>query len=111
MQTRFATNLVLFLNALALFAIAIGPALHSRPVDAQARSAHSLYVEPGVKMLRAPDGSKQVFGKVVVDLQTGNVWGFPTLTNDPYPSNRANSQMETSHPILLGRFALEDMDK
>ena len=62
-------------------------------------------------MLRAPDGSKQVWGKVVVDLETGNVWGFPTSTSDPYPSSRLSSQPETSHPILLGRFALEDMNK
>jgi hypothetical protein len=62
-------------------------------------------------MLRAADGSKQVYGKVVVDLRTGKVWGFPTGSTDPYPFNALNSKPQTSHPFPLGRFAFEDTDK
>ena len=32
-----------------------------------------------------PGASLQVLGKVVVDMKTGDVWGFPTLGADPYP--------------------------
>ena len=62
-------------------------------------------------MLRAPDGSKQVYGKVVVDLRNGKIWGFPTLSSDPYPSYAMDSKPQTSQPFLLGKFAFEDMDK
>lgn len=80
------------------------------PVKAQA-SARDLYIEPGVFMLRAPDGKRQVLGKVMVDLRTGNVWGFPTLSQDPYPSSGMNTSPQTSRPFLLGKFALEDTDR
>jgi hypothetical protein len=46
-----------------------------------------------------------------VDLRTGKIWGFPTMTTDPYPFNALNSKPQTSHPFELGRFAFEDMDK
>ena len=62
-------------------------------------------------MLRAPDGSRQVLGKVVVDLRNGNIWGFPTLTQDPYPSAGADTKAPISHPFLLGKFALSDMSR
>lgn len=61
-------------------------------------------------MLRAPDGSRQVMGKVMIDLRNGNVWGFPTLGPDPYPSSGANNTPPTSHTFLLGKFALTDME-
>ena len=56
-------------------------------------------------MLRAPDNGRQVLGKVVVDLQNGNIWGFPTLTQEPYPIDATgNTKAPTSHPFLLGKF-------
>jgi hypothetical protein len=52
----------------------------------QAQNVSSpIYIEPGVTMLRSPDGSRQVLGKVVLDLQNGNVWGFPTTVQQPFP--------------------------
>ncbi len=80
-------------------------------VEAQFSEGRAVFVEPGVSMLRAPDGSRQVLGKVIVDLRNGNIWGFPTLTQDPYPSAGTNTTPPTSHPFLLGKFALSDMDK
>jgi hypothetical protein len=54
-------------------------------------------------MLRAPDGSRQVLGKVIIDLGTGNVWGLPTV-EQPYPVDVMKSQPPTSAPFLLGKF-------
>jgi hypothetical protein len=48
---------------------------------------------------------------MVVDLRTGKIWGFPTITTDPYPFDALNSKPQTSHPFELGRFAFEDMGK
>jgi hypothetical protein len=59
-------------------------------------------------MLRKPDGTAQVYGKVFIDMQTGDVWGFPTNTTDPYPSNPTSSTPPKSHPMYLGRFVLTD---
>jgi hypothetical protein len=111
MKQNTLTNVLLGLIAIALFAIAIRPYLSPAPAQAQSTSAHPFYIEPGVQMLRAPDGSGQVYGKVFVDLRTGKVWGFPTGTLDPYPSNPMDSKPSTSRPFALGRFSLEDTDK
>jgi hypothetical protein len=102
---------LLLVIAVSLAAIALHPYIAPGAVMAQSGDAHDVYVEPGTAMLRAPDGSRQVLGKVVVDLRNGNVWGFPTLTQDPYPSNGAQTTPQTSHPFLLGKFALADMDR
>jgi len=105
------TDILLFIIAFGLVAIAVRSTVNPRPVSAQSNSEHRLFLEPGVQLLRAPDGSRHVYGRVVIDLQTGNVWGFPTPTGDPYPSNPTNSKPETSHPFPLGRFAFEEIDK
>ena len=102
---------VLLVIAVSTSAIALRPYLVPAPVKAQGSEAYPLYIEPGAVMLRAPDGSRQVLGKVVVDLRNGNVWGFPTLSADPYPTSATSSSPVTSHPFLLGKFALADMDK
>jgi hypothetical protein len=57
----------------------------SRDFAQSSQLSRSLYIEPGVTMLRAPDGSRQVLGKVMIDLSTGNVWGLPTTVEQPYP--------------------------
>jgi hypothetical protein len=111
MTKNTLTNFLLGLIAFALLAIAIRPNLSPIAAQAQSTSGYSFYIEPGVQMLRAPNGSGQVYGKVFVDLRTGKVWGFPTGTLDPYPSNPMDSKPTTSHPIALGRFALEDTEK
>jgi len=55
-------------------------------------------------MLRTPDGSRQVLGKVVVDMKSGDVWGFPTLSSDPYPVDVTKAEPPTSKPIYLGKY-------
>jgi hypothetical protein len=111
MKKDMLTGFLLGLIAMALAAIAVRPYLSPVAAQAQSTSGYSFYIEPGVQMLRAPNGSGQVYGKVFVDLRTGKVWGFPTGSLDPYPSNPIESKPSTSRPMALGRFALEDTEK
>jgi len=112
MKADWFVKLLLFVIAISLGAIALAPYVApSVVVSAQAGDIHPLYFEPGTYMLRAPDGSQQVYGKVAVDMRNGKIWGFPTLTQDPYPSNPTASAPPTSHPFLLGKFALSEVDK
>jgi hypothetical protein len=97
--------------AIALVVIAIRPYVAPDSARAQAATAYPVYIEPGVQMLKSSDGSKQLYGRMVVDLRTGKIWSFPTMTTDPYPFNALNLKPQTSHPFELGRFAFEDMDK
>lgn len=111
MKSRTVTNLLLLVNGLGLLVVAGRPLIAPGKVEAQYSSGYPFYVEPGVVMLRAPDGSRQVYGRMMIDMRTGKIWGFPTNTQDPYPVNVVDSKPQTSHPFLLGRFALEDADK
>jgi hypothetical protein len=111
MQRNVCTNLLLLIIAIALIAIAIRPYIAPRAVEAQSSHLYPLYFEPGTQLLRAPDGSKQLFGRVVVDMRTGIIWGFPTNTQDIYPVNPVDTKPQVSHPFQLGRFALEDTDR
>jgi hypothetical protein len=111
MKNAATTNVLLMLIAMALMALAIEPFITPRPAEAQSTAPYPFYIEPGVQNLVAPDGSRQVLGKVVVDMQNGRVWGFPTLSQLPYPSDPLNSKPATSHPFVLGRFAFEDTGK
>jgi len=104
------TDALLVLIATLLLAIAARPYL--RPPAAQADATpYPFYIEPGTQMLRAPDGSKQVYGRVVIDMRNGRVWGFPTTTTDVYPTNAMETKPHVSHPFELGRFAFEDAEK
>jgi hypothetical protein len=111
MRIDWLVKFLLLAIAVSLGAIALRPYVAPLAVQAQSGNAYNVYVEPGTTVLRAPDGSRQVLGKVVVDLRNGNIWGFPTMTQDPYPSAAAQTTPQTAHPFLLGKFALADMDK
>ncbi len=104
MKNDLFTKSALALIALFLAVIAFRPVFAPAPAFAQV-SASDIYIEPGVHMLNAPDGSSQQLGKVVVDLKTGNIWGFPTGVNRPYPMV-IDGKAPTSRPILLGRYDL-----
>jgi hypothetical protein len=105
------TNVLLLVIAIALIAIAIEPFVKPHPAQAQSSEGYPLYFEPGIYMLRAPDGTSQVYGKVAVDLRTGKIFGFPTYGQQPYPVDVTSSKPSTTKPMVLGRFALEDTDK
>ena len=99
------TAIALFLGAIALRPLLGPPASHAQG------NGSDLYIEPGVQTLRAPDGSRESLGKVVVDLRTGNIWGFPTGTGSPYPIVNTQSEPPTSRPFLLGRFDFAAMKR
>jgi hypothetical protein len=115
MRNDALTKTLLAVIALALTAIAIRPYFQPAPAQAESQLAHAFYVEPGVQMLRIYDGngqvSGQVYGKLVVDMRNGNIWGFPTGGLDAYPSNALGGKPVTAHAIALGRYAFEDTDK
>lgn len=107
MPTRYL-NVILTVIAVLLAMLAVRPLFTPEPAHAAAAS-QDLFIEPGTTLLRAPDGSRQVMGKVVIDLRTGNVWGFPTASDVPYPADPMKSGAITSKPFLLGRLELEAM--
>jgi hypothetical protein len=111
MKTNWLTNVLLLVIAVALTSMAIR--VYAAPQGAQAASGqgYPFYIEPGTQMLRAPDGSRQVLGRVVVDMRTGKVWGFPTPTGDTYPANAVESKPSVSHPFELGTFAFEETER
>lgn len=111
MQKNILTKSLLAIIAAALVAIAIRPYVAPHTVKAQISQPYPFYFEPGTQMLRAPDGSKQLYGRVVIDMRTGKVWGFPTYTPDTYPVNPVDTRPQISHPFALGRFAFEDTDR
>ena len=75
---------------------------------AESAEAYPFFVEPGYTTIRKPDGTAQVYGKVMIDMRTGDVWGCPTLAQSPYPvsANAGNNKPPKSEPIYLGQFEL-----
>ena len=111
MKIDWLSRLLLLIIAASLFGLAVHAYITPPAVFAQSGQPYSVYVEPGTTMLRAPDGSRQVMGKVVIDLRNGNIWGFPTLSDAPYPVSGAQASPPVSHPFLLGKFSVADIDK
>ena len=111
MRKDVLKNVLLLILTAAMVAVAVRPYFAPRAAAAQSAAAYPFYIEPGTQMLRAPDGSKQLYGRVVVDMRTGNIWGFPTYSTDTYPINPTDPKPQTSHPFLLGRFAFEETEK
>jgi|GEM_PF-6682055 len=107
MPANRMTNALLGLIAVSLMVLTARPYIAPPEVHADANSLDPLYVEPGVHMLRIAKGG-QVLGKVVVNLRTGDVYGFPTGTSDSYPVSPIDNKPQNSHAIPLGRFALEE---
>ena len=97
-------KVALTLIAVLLGILALRPFVLPQATEAQSPQVYDFYVEPGIHMLRSPDGSRQVLGKVMVDMRTGNVWGFPTTVDAPYPVDVTKQEPPTSKPFYLGRF-------
>ena len=110
MQPKTYTQAVLTIIALLLGIIALRPAANPVTVQAQSQSP-CLYVEPRTTMLRKPDGTGQTQGKVFIDLRTGDIWGFPTLSDAPYPVDPTKTEPAVSEPIYLGKFDLSKMKR
>ena len=99
------------LSAAAGFLALVGlRSIINTPVEAQS-SMRSLYVEPGTISIRRPDGGGTLGdGKMVIDLKTGDVWGFPTnFTGSPYPIDPIGGKPLVFKPIYLGQFDFSEM--
>ena len=101
-------KLVLSMIVVLLGTLVLRPFFQPPPVEAQSVDGRSFYVEPGYTMLRKPDGSGQMYGKMMIDMRTGDIWGFPTLVEGPYPVDPGKSEPPHSRPIYLGKFVLSD---
>jgi hypothetical protein len=110
MKLNFFDRSALALATVFLGMIALRPLFTPEVARAQGAQDH-LYIEPGIKMLLSPDRTRQTQGKVVVDLTTGNIWGFPTSQDAPYPIDTVKPQPATSSPIYLGKFDLAGMQR
>lgn len=65
----------------------------------------NVYFEPGTQEIPVKGGGT-VQGKIMIDLETGDTWGFPVQgPRLPYPTfYTAESRPQTVAPIYLGRF-------
>ena len=108
MRTDLHQRIVLTAIAILLAILALRPAANPTPVMAQS-GGYPYYVEPGVTTLRKPDGTAQMQGKVIIDLRTGDIYGFPTLSGAPYPLDGSKPEPPVSEPMYLGRFDLSKM--
>ena len=96
--------------AILLGVLAARPFFAPDPAYAQ-REHPDYYIEPGYTLLRQPGGMRQVYGKVVVDLKTGDIWGFPTGFESPYPYDPTKDAPPVSSPIRLGRFDFAQLQR
>jgi hypothetical protein len=108
MRLDWFVKLMLLLIVLFLGSLVFRPVFQPAPVQAQARDGSSFYVEPGYTMLRKPDGSGQMYGKMMIDMRTGDIWGFPTLVEGPYPVDVSKAEAPKSRPMYLGKFVLSE---
>lgn len=102
------TRVVLVVIAMLLGLIALRPLAQPLPVRAQAQEGYPFFVEPGYTMLRKPDGTTQVYGKMAVDMRNGDIWGFPTLQQSPYPIDNTTTKPPKSSPMYLGKFMFSE---
>ena len=103
------TKAVLTAIALLLAVLAFRPIFSPSAVQAQADSP-SLYIEPGVTTIQSPDGSYEGAGKMVIDLRTGDAWGFPTIQAAAVHRMGA-SKTPVIKPSYLGRFDFSAMKR
>ena len=107
------TKAVLLVIAILLGVIVFRPIVHPASVRAQAQSdeGYPFYVEPGYTTIRKPDGTAQMLGKVVIDMRNGDIWGFPTLVQGPYPVDAAQTKPPKSSPMYLGKFMFSEASR
>ena len=103
------TKTLLLAIAVLLGILVFRPVVRPAPVLAQGDNAYPFYVEPGYTQIRKPDGTAQMYGKVVIDMRNGDIWGFPTLTQSPYPVDNTSTKPPKSHPIYLGKFLFSEI--
>ena len=100
---------LLVVIALLLGIVTFRPVVDPAPVLAQGGSAYPFHIEQGTVSLKKPDGTT-TWGKVVVDMRSGDVWGFPMKAqNTPYPVYGPGDTSKVSHPMYLGRMAFDEV--
>lgn len=97
------TKTVLTMIALLLAALVVQSATRPAPVHAQS-NARNLYVEPGLTSMRSPDGPSEVQGKLMIDLNSGDVWGFPIVFT-------SSNKTPVSKPVYLGQYDFSAMKR
>lgn len=99
---------------LTVIALLLG-VLVMRPAPVRAdNEAASFFVEPGTTPIRSLNGGVTGDGKVVINMATGEVWGFPTHgAGAPYPIDtlNLNDRLPVSKPIYLGKFDFAAMKR
>ena len=110
MKLNLFDRIALALATMFLGILALRPLMVPEVAQAQTAQDH-IYVEPGIHMLLSPDRTRQTQGKIVVDLSTGNIWGFPTSKDTPYPIDATKPQPGTASPMYLGKFDLAGMQR
>ncbi len=106
MKNPATTNLLLLVIAIALIAIALRPLRQPRPAQAQDLAPFPVYIEPGTQMLRSPDGSQNVYGKMVVDLQTGKRLGISYDYGGAVSRRHFQGQAARLPPVPAGHVRL-----
>src|SRR5580698_7415366 len=107
MRKDSLTHALLALIAVTLIAIAVRSYIEPASAQAQSAAPYPFYIEPGVQMLHRAGVTENLYGRVVIDMRSGKIWGFPTGTIDTYPTNALDTKPITSHPLYLGEFAFE----
>ena len=110
MRCDFYTKAILTVIAAALVVIAGRGIGDPKPVEAAPTRAPRLQFDPDVTKIAAPDGSRNVFGRVAIDLETGDIWGFPT-DELGYPRRPAARTPGYSSPVYLGQFDLSKIKR
>lgn len=102
-QTDLYTNAVLTVIAVLLVIAVVQPFAKTPAVHADSIGPE-MYIEPGTATLRDLQNGGQVQGRVVVNLRTGDIYGFPTFGTEPYPIEPMNPDPPVSKPMYLGKF-------
>jgi hypothetical protein len=108
MKLDHFTKITLIVIAILLGILVVRPIAQPAPVRAQAAEGYPFFVEPGYTTIRKPDGTAQFYGKMVIDMRTGDIWGFPTLSQSPYPIDSAQTKPPKSTPTYLGKFMFNE---
>lgn len=109
MKLDWLVKCLLVVIALLLGIVTFRPVVDPTPVLAQGGSAYPFHIEQGTVSLKKPDGTT-TWGKVVVDMRNGDVWGFPMKAqNTPYPVYGPGDTSKVSHPMYLGRMAFDEV--
>jgi len=105
MKTDRLVKSLLLLAVIFLGIVALRPYLAPPVVRAQSEDAYPVAFGPN----RFITLNGFVYdGGVVLDLRNGNVWGFPPFDETAHFFDKP---LPVSHPVLLGRFALEELNK